>query len=290
MFKRFLNRDGTFNIERAGVRRNFFRDVYHGLITAPWPRFFLGVLLAYLSINLIFGFLFFAAGPDALKGVTASDGVAYFWECFFFSVQTLATIGYGQVSPASWPAHVLVTVEALLGMTSIAMTTGVMFARFSRPTARVVFSRQSIIGDVDGDRLFYFRVANARLNQILEARVRATLIRTYTTRSGERYRDLTDLKLVRDSSPIFALTWTVEHAIDESSPLFRQTAESLRETETEILITLTGLDEGLSQTVHTRFSYTADDMVWDRTYTDIVERLPDGKLRVLIDKIHAIKA
>lgn len=247
------------------------------------------MVAVYAAVNAFFGYLYFLCGPGALYGLNPTAGTSdQYWSCFFFSVQTLATIGYGQMSPVGWVAHTLVSIQALFGLVGVAMTTGVVFARFSRPTAKVVFSRQALVGTVDGDRLFYFRMANARMNQIAEARVRATLVRGFQLSTGERYRDFVDLKLVRDFSPLFSLTWTVEHLIDESSPLWRQTVESLRAQESEIIITVTGQDEGLLQQVMTRFSYTADDLLFEKRYLDMIERRPSGALRVHLDRIHEV--
>ncbi len=286
---RFLNRDGSFNIARGGYKKAFASDLYHSLLSASWPGFLSFVILVYLSINLIFAGLFFLCGPGALEGVRLSPAFSRFIDSFFFSVQTIATIGYGRISPFGLVPNVLVTVEALMGLLSLALMTGLLYARFARPTARVIFSQHALIAPLDGIPSFVFRIANERLNQISEAHVNAVFVKTERTREGETYRKICDLKLTRNHSPIFALTWTVIHPIDSESPLLGMAEEDLRETNAEILITVTGIDDTFSQSIHARFSYVTEDLIWGARFKDMVSRGDDGKIHIDLKKIHDIE-
>ena len=282
---RFLSRDGTFNVERSGMRRNAMTDLYHGLLSVSWPRFMVGILSFYLGLNFIFALLYFMAGDGALDGVPAGARFGRFWECYFFSVQTLATIGYGRISPVSFFANSVMTLEAFVGMTVVAIWTGLAFARFSRPTAKVIFSKKAVMTKIDGQPCFIFRMANARLNQIVEANVSVVLGRTETTQEGETYRNLYDLTLERSMSPMFVLSWTVVHPIDEKSPFWGQTPQSLEESQTEVLISLRGTDGTLSQMVHTRYSYVGSDIVWNGRFKDMLEIRKTKNLVINLGKI-----
>lgn len=290
---RILSRDGRFNIAKKGRRRIFFSDLYHSLLAASWPAFFLFVLSFYLSTNLIFASAFFLCGPQGLAGagdvLGAGNGTAYFLECFFFSVQTLATIGYGRVSPIGIAPNLLVTLEALVGALSLAVITGLLYARFARPTARIIFSRVAVVTEQDGIPYFLFRMANERLNQISEARVSVVLLKNETTVEGESYRDFHDLPLERRHSPIFNMTWTVEHAIDASSPLYGKNKEDLIRDQVEILVTLTGTDDTFIQPIQARFSYTPEEILWNARFKDVLSHEPDGTIRIALEDIHALK-
>jgi inward rectifier potassium channel len=281
---RLLNRDGTFNAVRTGVPTGGVGDFYHRLLSMSWMRF-IGVLcLAYLAVNLFFAALYFVQGAEALAGLETAarrDGVSRFSECFFFSVQTFATIGYGRISPVSFSANALVTLEAFLGMLSVAIPTGLIFARFARPTARIRFSKNALISPHDGVSCLLLRMVNERLNQVVEAQVRVGLVRNERTLEGEFYRNFHDLKLERSISSAFVLSWTVVHEIDAVSPLFGVTPEMLRESDAEFIVSVTGIDDTFSQTIHARWSYTADEIIWGGRFGDMLARDPAmGKVRV----------
>jgi inward rectifier potassium channel len=256
-------------IVAIGLGRSGWRDTYHRLLTMAWRRFFALVFVGYLVINSVF-----AVGYHSLdNAIENSDGS--FSDAFFFSVQTLATIGYGKMAPHTFAANLLVTAEALLGMLGLAVTTGLVFARFSRPTARVLFSRVAVIGPYEGVSSLQFRMANARGNRIVEARLKLTLVRNEQTSEGIEVRRLRDLKLMRSEHQAFALTWTAIHPIDESSPLYGQTPEDLQRSMTDLMVALSGIDEGLSQTIHARHSYEAEDLRWGARFADILNLAQD---------------
>ena len=249
-----------------GLAQAPWRDLYHRLLTMPWRRFFALVFAAYLAVNAAF-----ALGYYALEGELENAAAGSFSDAFFFSVQTLATIGYGRISPRGLAANLLVTAEALIGMIGLAVTTGLVYARFSRPTARVLFSRAAVVAPYEGVPSLMFRMANERGTQIAEARLRVALLRTERTREGATVRRVHDLRLVRSEHVAFTLTWTAVHPIDAESPLHGQDAASMRDALSDVIVSLTGLDEGLAQTIHARHVYGAGDIAWGATFADILE-------------------
>jgi inward rectifier potassium channel len=241
----------------------------------PWRRFFALVFVGYLIVNAAFALGYYAE----LDGIENADPNS-FADAFFFSVQTLATIGYGRMSPRTLLVNVLVSAEALLGMLGLAVTTGLVYARFARPTARVLFSRGAVVAPYEGVPSLMFRMANARGTQIVEARLKLTLVRTEATREGEPVRRVHDLKLVRSEHNAFALTWTAIHPLDAASPLRGMDAAAMRATMSDLIASLTGIDEGLAQTIHARYGYGPDDITWGARFADI---LTPGAERSVVD-------
>ena len=261
---RLLNRDGTFNVRRDGLSVLRSLSLYHHLLTISWPRFFASVAAFYLISNLLFATGFMLCGPEALSGIRGETLEARFLETFFFSVHTLATIGYGTMSPVSLAANILVTVEALVGLMGLALVTGILFARFSRPSARVAFSRQAVIAPFQGMTAFMFRIANERTAQLIE--VQATVSLGWKQGGRRRFHELA---LERPRVIFFPLHWVVVHPIDDSSPLKGIGEESFRAADPEIVVLLTAVEEDFGQTVHARSSYKAEEIVWGAKFSDI---------------------
>ncbi|MGZ3460334.1 MAG: ion channel, partial [Archangium sp.] len=222
-----------------GARRAGLRDIYYYFVSGSWWRLLGAFVVTYLSINLLFACAYLAAG--GVQNVAPGS----FADPFFFSVQTFATIGYGGMFPTGLAAHLLVTGESMLGLIYVAMGTGLVFAKFSRPRARVLFSKVAVIAPRNGVPTFMFRAANERVNHIVEAQMTVALLRTEHTLEGERIRRIIDLPLVRSQSPVFMLSWTVMHPVTPDSPLFGATPESLAEQQAEVIVTLTGMDEAM---------------------------------------------
>ncbi len=271
-------------IVSIGVRASPLRDLYHSLLVAPWVAFFVGVLVAYVGANLLFAMGYLAIGDGIEEARPGS-----FADAFFFSVQTMATIGYGKMAPRGLAANVLVTLEALVGLLGLALVTGLVFAKFSRPTARVVFSRNAIITSFDGVPSLLVRMANERANQIAEAQAHLVLLRTERTPEGDEVRRVHDLKLRRSQSAFFALTWMVVHPITEDSPLFGETPESLRAKDVDLVASLTGLDETLSQSVHARHAWSPAQILWGRRFADVLVTLPDGRRAIDYRRFHELE-
>ena len=225
-------------------------------------------------MNLFFAVILWAAHAQ----VTNVHG---FLDYFWFSVQSLATIGYGVLSPDDTLSNTVVTIESFLGFGLTALVTGVFFSRFSTPSARVIFSNVAIIGNHDGERALIFRVGNARLTAIVEASLRVYLTRDETLKDGEQMRRVYDLDLRRNVSPIFSLSWVVHHIIDEKSPLYGATAETIAQRMANIVITFQGIDDRLAAVVHTRFAYNPGDIVFDRRFADVVKLDAETGMRYL---------
>ena len=256
-------------VERRNIRRAPLADLYHSLIARSWGRL-LGLMVSvYLSTNLLFATLY-RLGGDCIAGATG------FRDLFFFSVQTLSTIGYGTMAPKTTYAHILVTFQAFSGTLFVALVTGLVFAKFSRPTARVMWSKNVVLIERNGKRQLQFRMANERANQIVEAQLRVAVARNEIAPDGERMRRFYDLALQRDRNVIFVLTWTAVHEINEKSPLFGLTTEEMKSQGVQLVASLIGLDETFSQQVHARHSYGPDDFVFDMRFADIIGLAPDG--------------
>ena len=275
--------DGSLPIVRAGAANGYLSDLYHFLLVSSWSRLLLLLGLVFVGSNCLFALAYLLAG-DSIQGGRPGS----FADAFFFSVQTMATIGYGHMVPRTLWANILVAIESLVSLLGLAVVTGLTFAKFSRPTARVLFSRVSVIAPWDGVPSLIFRMANQRGNQIAEARVHVVLARNETTAEGDVFRRLHDLQLIRNQTALFALTWTAIHPISDMSPLNHATRESLAESEAEIIVSLTGLDESFSETVHARHSYRAEDIVWGARFVDILSRLPDGRRQVDYTRFHDV--
>ena len=258
-------------------------DAYHGWLEASWGKALLTVLVFYFAANALF-----AVGYWLCGGVeNARDGS--FTDAFFFSVQTLATIGYGKMAPVSLAAHLLVTFEALTGILATAMMTGLLFAKFARPSARVLFSNVAVVSPYQGVPSLQFRLANERGNRIVEATLRVALLRTEVTLEGVQIRRILDLTMLRERTAIFALTWTAIHAIDAQSPLFGLTAADLEKHGIELVATVTGLDETFAQTIHARHLYRWDDLRYGARFVDIISELPDGRREIDYPRFHDVK-
>ena len=266
--KRLLNPDGSFNVRRVGLPWSEAVSLYHSALTLRWPHFFGWVVLIYLGINLFFGALFMLCGDGALIGTGAAAMGGAFARAFFFSVETFATIGYGNISPAGALPHAIMTLEALVGVLAQALITGLFFARFARPTAAITFSRRAVVAPFRDGKALMIRMANRRKNELIE--LRASLSFSYLEHTGEnplrRYRPLV---LDRAEVTFFPLAWTIVHPITPASPLWGLDTTTLHEKDAEILLLLTGTDDTFATTVHARTSYKADQIMWDTRFNNI---------------------
>lgn len=283
--RRFLNRDGSFNVARRGLRLGSSLSLYHLLLTTTWTRFMALIAGSYLALNGVFAVAFLLCGPQALVG----GGETGFARAFFFSVETFSTIGYGNVGPAGMAANLVVTVEALVGLLWLALATGLLFARFSRPTARVLFSRTAVIAPYRGMKAFEFRIANARSSQLIEVNATVMFAR-FEDAGGRPVRRFYNLPLERSAVVFFPLSWTIVHPIDDASPLKDLTRDDLRRSDGEFLVLLSGVEETFAQRVHARSSYKWDEIVWDAKFSDILHH-PKGDEPISMDvsRLHAIE-
>jgi inward rectifier potassium channel len=276
-----IARDTADQVVRLGVEREWFGDLYHRILTINWPCFFVTGATIYIAANV-----FFAALYLLQPGSIAQAHPGSFADAFFFSVQTMATIGYGVMSPATFYANALMTLETAVGLMFVALTTGLVFARFSRPTARVLFSSVAVVGPYNGIPTLSIRLANQRQNQMFAAEVSMTLVRDETSEENELNRRFYDLKLVRDRSPVFALTFRVMHTIDADSPLYGMNYERLAEQHAEIVVIAGGVDETLAQPVTARTSYLPHEILWAHRFVDIFGWTEDGRRAIDYRRFH----
>ena len=264
-------------------RRRLFDDLYHHLLSASWPRLLAIIAGVYLAANALFALAYLAEA-----GSIESARPGSFVDAFFFSVQTMATIGYGKLVPRTGFGNVLVTIEALVGLLGVAMVTGLMFAKFSRPTARVLFSRRAVVAPQDGVLSLMFRMANARGNNIVHAQLQVVLARQETTLEGDQMRRFHDLVLLRPRSTLFSWSWTAIHPITESSPFHGATPAALEAAEAEIVVSLMGYDENLAQTIHARHRYQPADVAWGARFVDVLKREAGGTWRIDYARFHDV--
>src|SRR5215469_12065719 len=266
---------------RLGAHPHAARDLYHVMLRLSWLGLCAWLALLYVFCNFLFAVLY-----SLQPGSIANAPPGSLLDAFFFSVQTMSTIGYGNMYPATLYANFLMTLEAMLGIAVFALAAGIVFARFSRPTERLLFSRVAVVTRFDGVPTLMFRCANERRNRILEAEVRVYFAREETSSEGMTLRLTYDLPLARARNPLFTFSWTVMHPIDARSPLHGIDPDFLASWDAAILITLTGTDETLSQPVIARHSYRADQILWGRKLVDILDRLEDGQRVVDYRRFH----
>jgi inward rectifier potassium channel len=239
-------------------------------VTASWPGLIARIAIAFIVANLIFALGYY------LDGGIENARSGSFADMFFFSVQTMATIGYGKMEPVTLLSNVLVSIEALTGLLALALMTGLVFSKFSLPTARVRFTRYAVIGPRDGTPSIMIRAANMRANRIVEATIHVVFARQEVTAEGDTIRRFYDLEMTRNRSAMFVLSWTAVHQIVPGSPLFGETRESMAKCEPEIIVSIIGLDETFSQTVHARHTFELDEIIWDARFADVLVLHPDG--------------
>ena len=277
-------RNGHYEIPDLDTWHSYWREPYYLMLTVPWWGFFLFTAIAYGAINTLFA-LGYLMGGDCIANAEPGS----FGDAFFFSVQTLTSIGYGAMSPITTYAHILVTIEALVGIVAIALMTGLAFTKFSQPTAKVIFSKVAIISNYNGISTLMLRAANQRRNQILEAQVRVYLMRDEISTEGKYMRRFYLLKLLRDQTPRFTLTWTIMHPIDRDSPLWLATPESLAKTRATLLVSLNGLDETVYQSLHAPHSYAASEILWEHRFVDIIHQTDEGHRYIDFQYFHETK-
>ena len=269
-----LRTERALKVRALGTRSWHPSDIYHSLLRMTWPQLTMLFVASFLGFNLLFGWLY-SLDPSGMSWSARVEGRSTFWHAFFFSVHTVATIGYGNNYPISTYANVLVVIEITLGILFFALVTGITFARFSRPTARFLFSEVAVVQEVDGVPTLMFRTANLRHNLIFEARATVSVLMDEEV-EGTIMRRFEDLKLVRSANPVFVLTWTIMHTIDEMSPLADWYPGCESPQHSEIIVVLSGTDERTGQTIHGRWAYSPCDVRWDARFADILGQTPDG--------------
>ncbi len=271
-------------VQLHGLPRRRWRDLYHVFMTTSWPRLFASFAAFFVLCNLLFG-LAYSLQPSAITHLDPPG----FWGRFFFSVETLATVGYGDMHPRTVYAHIVASLEIFTGMMSLGVIAGMMFARFSRPTARFLFARHAVIRPLDGKLTLVLRAANERQNVVMEARAQLRLIRDERTVEGHHLRRIHDLRLRRSEQPIFLFGWTLMHTIDETSPLAGVSASSLEASDALLLLTLSGVDEATKQTLIAQQEYPISMLRWQHKFADILTPGEDGVDRLDYTKFHDVE-
>jgi inward rectifier potassium channel len=285
--RRVIERDGSFNVHHSGGN---WRDyhLYQRLINMRWVPFLAVILSGYLVINTIFAVIYYWLGPNELTGEDLSSPAAHFMSGFFFSAHTLTTVGYGSIAPKGFGANVVAVIESMFGVLGFAVATGLLFGRVSRPSAKIGFSDTILISPYQEGTSLQFRVANRRLNDLMEMQARVLLM-TVEIRDGLPVRRYQQLKLERDQVLFLALTWTVVHPIDAHSPLHGMTAEDLKREQAEFLILLKAFDDTFSQTVFARYSYRHDEVQWGKRFAPAFKVDERGDMVVELDRLGAVR-
>lgn len=273
---------GKIKFSKIGLPRYDWHDIYHLTLTLTWPVFLAVISTIFLGVNALFAFAYLRD----FNGI-ANARPGSFGDAFFFSVETMATVGYGDMSPKSLYSHIISTAEIMTGMLGFSIATGLMFARFSRPRSRILFSDVAVIHPFNGVPTFMIRIANERHDLVVELHVRMSLALNEATQEGDNFLRFHDLRLVRERTPILALSWTVMHVIDESSPLYGQSAETLKNC--MIVVSFSGMNETMLQRVQAHKIYGTDNIQWGEKFVDILSVKPDGELSMDYSRFHEVE-
>ncbi len=275
---------GRREIFSQGLSREIFHDLFHHFMTTSWPRPFATLAGFFLTFDALFGFLY-----HLVPGCIANLNPPGFAGAFFFSVETLATVGYGDMHPQTVYGHMIAMAEIFVGLMSLALITGIMFARFSRPRARFLFTRNAVVRPIDGKLTLVIRAANIRQNVVQDASAQLRMLRDEVTREGFYIRRVIDLPLLRSQHPMFVLGWTIMHVIDDTSPLKSETAETLGKSEVAFVLSVSGTDETTGQVLMARAEYYSQDIRWNSTFHDILEEAEDGTLCIDYGRFHDVE-
>lgn len=283
VLRRSINKDGTFNVYRRGGSWRHVHPYLH-LLNMSWRKFFVVFMASYFTVNVLFALVYFALGPGHLKGGDAATESERFLNDFFFSTHTLTTVGYGNITPATVPANIIASLEAIAGLMAVALGTGLLFGRFSRPSVKIAFSERALIAPYQDRNSVQIRLVNLRPNLLME--IEANLVLMTVEGAGEdRKRRYAELKLERSAIYFLPLTWTVVHPIDEGSPLFGKSAEDLARLQAEFVVLIKGFDDTFSQTVHARYSYRYDEVTWGARFQPAFEISGDGNMVLDLDRV-----
>jgi len=280
---RVINNDGNFNVRRRGVKWQHI-NLYTHLINLSWPKFLAIVFFAYAAANVFFASIYVLVGTQQLRGADAPTAAARFLNAFFFSAQTISTVGYGSMAPSGVAANSVAAIEAMFGLMGFALATGLLFGRFSKPSAKIGFSKNMLWTPYQDGFSLQFRIVNLRVNSLMELQATVMLM-TVQDVGGELKRDFKILDLERPSVVFFPLTWTIVHPIDPQSPLSGKTAADLKNMRVEFLILIKGFDETFSQTVHARYSYRYDEVHWGGRFAPAFSIEPSGDVVLDVDRV-----
>ena len=280
---RMMNPDGSFNVQRDP--NGLWDNTYYHLMTISWGMFFFGVFCGYILINLVFATLYLLVGVDELTGMKDGGTMENLMTAFYFSTQTLTTVGYGAISPHGFTANLLASLESFIGLLSFALISGLLYGRFSRPKAKIIFSKNLLVSPFQEGQAMMFRMTNTRRSELIETEVKALVAINQTDDSGNVFRAFFPMPLQVDKISFFSLSWTLVHAINDDSPFFGFSEEDLLESNAEVLVLVKGTDEANQQLVHTRISYTAEEVVWNARFKPVIRRNKRGIPQVITQMI-----
>ncbi|MEO6882584.1 MAG: ion channel [Bacteroidia bacterium] len=281
--KRALNKDGSFNVVRKGVP--FFQsfEVFHKLIAMSWLKFNFLVFAFYTFANLFFAVLYWQVGVSELSGIDGTTAFEKFMNVFFFSAQTLTTLGYGKMAPIQIESSMIASIESMVGLLGFALATGLLYGRFSRPVAKIMYSKNALIAPYKDSTAFEFRMINGRSNQLIEVEMEVIL---FINNKHTKTREYLLLPLERDRLSLFPMNWTIVHHVDEKSPLYEITEKELLERDAEFIILLKAFDDSFSQTIYSRHSYMADELIWGQKFANMLSISETGMRILHIDKLN----
>jgi len=282
--QRILNKDGSSNILRTGLP--FFRssDTYNLLITMSWTRFWVLIGIAYLLINFTFAWIYVSVGMEHMNGVSGHSAFDQFFDAFFFSAQTISTVGYGHISPKGFTTSTIAAFESMLGLLAFALATGLLYGRFSRPSAKIIYSERMLVAPYKHGQALMFRLANERSSQLIEVEAQVLLSINEET-AGKTSRRFYNLDLEVKRINILTLSWTIVHPLDDSSPLSGMSKEDLDQLDAEFVVLIKAFDDTFSQTVHSRTSYQNEEIVWDAKFIPVFGPGEDGRTIIDLSKV-----
>lgn len=282
--QRLINQNGSINVKRKGIPFFSTANTYHSLITMNWFRFWMVVLTGYLIANIIFAIIYVLLGPGTLDGTEGTTLFYRFMDAFFFSAQTLSTVGYGHISPRGLTANTVAAFESMIGLLAFALATGLLYGRFSKPSAKIKYSRHLLVAPYQDGKGLMFRLTNLRRNTLIDLSME--VIFSYNEEvNGKQERRFMSLPLERKKVSILTLSWTIVHPLNEDSPLRDMTAEDMKNTGATFAVLLKAFDDTFSQTVHSRTSYMYDEMIWGAKFKPAFDRDEEGRLLLNLDKI-----
>ncbi len=270
---RSLNKDGSFNVKKTNTPFSERFNFFHALISMSWLKFFGFIILGYFLINIFFASIYVLIGVEHLTGISSSSTLESFIEAFFFSSQTITTLGYGRVAPIGLLSNSIAAIESMLGLLSFALATGLLYGRFSKPSAKIKYSTHAVLAPYKDVNAFMFRVVNPQSNQLLEVEVNVTLS---LKKENSDLRDFYLLSLERDKVVFFPNMWTIVHAIDSSSALHQLTEADVLAKDAEFIVMMKAFDESFSQTVYSRYSYKANEIRWGEKFVYVMQKENDG--------------
>jgi inward rectifier potassium channel len=280
-----VNKDGSPNVRRVGLPRFNTANNYHTLITMSWTKFWLLVLSGYLTLNIIFAFIYFSFGPQSLDGSSGPSTFHRFMDAFFFSAQTISTVGYGRISPKGMMSNSVAALESMMGLLAFALATGLLYGRFSRPSAQIAYSKNMLVAPyLENGKGVMFRLANLRKNILIDLEIEIIFSFNETV-EGKTMRRFYPLEVERRKVSMLTMNWTVVHPLDDKSPLKDMTQDDLEKTEAGFAILLRAFDDTFSQTIHSRTAYQYNEIVWNAKFKPIFDRDADGRIILDLSKI-----